>query len=165
VEKKFDLKRLLTDLVDADIRFIIVGGVAAVLQGVPTTTFDLDIVHERSSENVTRIVAFLERVSARARGRLERPYIVPGVDALSGPGHQLLQTRHGALDFLGAIEGGQGYEELEDFAVSMTLDGREFRVLGLDKLLELKKGSTHPKDCNTRLLLEEALRRRGSEQN
>jgi len=34
---------------------IVVGGVAAVLQGAPIATFDLDLVHRRSEENVARL--------------------------------------------------------------------------------------------------------------
>ena len=43
--KAADLPALLATLCDAEVEFIIVGGVAAVLQGVPITTIDLDIVH------------------------------------------------------------------------------------------------------------------------
>ena len=160
MNKKFDLTNLLLELADADIRFVVVGGVAAVLQGVPTTTFDLDVVHDTSFDNVARIVGLLDRIDARVRGRPDGQRLVPGVDALSGPGHQLLQTHHGALDLLGAIEGGQTYEDLKSACVILTVRGRELHVVGLDKLLELKQGSTHPKDRNTALLLEQAVRNR-----
>jgi hypothetical protein len=45
--KAADLPALLAVLCDSGVEFIIVGGVAAVLQGVPITTNDLDIVHRR----------------------------------------------------------------------------------------------------------------------
>jgi hypothetical protein len=35
--------------------FIVVGGVAAVLEGAPISTFDLDIVHSRAIDNVQRL--------------------------------------------------------------------------------------------------------------
>ena len=35
---------LLQSLVEGNVEFIVVGGVAAVLEGVPVSTFDLDIV-------------------------------------------------------------------------------------------------------------------------
>ncbi len=47
--------------------FIIVGGVCAVLQGVPVTTADLDIVHRRSEENVTKLLAALDALAAQSR--------------------------------------------------------------------------------------------------
>ena len=46
--KAADLPALLAKLCDARVELIIVGGVAAVLQGVPITTIDLDIVHRRT---------------------------------------------------------------------------------------------------------------------
>ena len=45
--KEADLPALLAELCDAGVEFIVLGGVAAVLQGVPITTIDLDIVHRR----------------------------------------------------------------------------------------------------------------------
>jgi hypothetical protein len=44
--------------------FIIVGGVSAVLHGAPVTTFDLDVVHARDLENVTRLLSALEELEA-----------------------------------------------------------------------------------------------------
>ena len=38
------------------IDFIVVGMAAGVLRGAPTTTLDLDIVHRRSTENVSRLL-------------------------------------------------------------------------------------------------------------
>ncbi len=38
---------LLRALTDGDVRFIVVGGLAAVAQGAPIVTFDVDIVHGR----------------------------------------------------------------------------------------------------------------------
>jgi hypothetical protein len=40
-----DLTTLLERLLAADIEFVLVGGLAAVVQGAPVTTFDIDIVH------------------------------------------------------------------------------------------------------------------------
>jgi hypothetical protein len=42
-----DLQALLARLCEAGVEFIIVGGAAAVMQGAPITTNDLDIVHRR----------------------------------------------------------------------------------------------------------------------
>src|ERR1700722_12407540 len=80
--------------------YLVVGGVAAVLQGAPVSTFDLDIVHSTSSDNVARIVTVLEELDARYRSQ---PELRPGADQLASPGHQLLMTRYGPLDLLGMI--------------------------------------------------------------
>ena len=45
---------ILRALVEAGVEFIVVGGVAAVLNGAPVSTFDLDVVHARDAANVAR---------------------------------------------------------------------------------------------------------------
>lgn len=47
-------KEALEVLARHHVDFVVVGGVAAVLGGAPISTFDLDIVHDRSPTNVTR---------------------------------------------------------------------------------------------------------------
>ncbi|MFH1531429.1 MAG: hypothetical protein ABIK09_11940 [Pseudomonadota bacterium] len=157
---KTDLTSLLVDLVEEGIDFIVVGGMAAVIQGVPAATFDLDVVHSRSEENVLRILAFLERVGAYARGRPEGQRLRPDGAALSGAGHQLMMTDRGALDLLGAVERGLTYEDLIIDSITISLRGRPVHVVGLEALLDLKRDATHPKDREKRLLIEETLRRK-----
>ncbi|HET6417316.1 MAG TPA: hypothetical protein VFG22_13555 [Polyangiales bacterium] len=62
-----DVGELLRRLVDAGVEFIVVGGAAAVLHGAPITTEDLDIVHRRSPENVSRLKTLLDELDARVR--------------------------------------------------------------------------------------------------
>jgi len=50
-------------MVESGVDFIIVGGVSAVLQGAPVTTFDLDLVHSREAENITRLLSALTQTS------------------------------------------------------------------------------------------------------
>ncbi|MCG2830387.1 MAG: hypothetical protein L6302_04990, partial [Desulfobacteraceae bacterium] len=51
----FDLSTLLKGLNEAGVEFVLVGGVAAVAQGAPVTTFDLDIVHRQTDENIGKL--------------------------------------------------------------------------------------------------------------
>ena len=71
--KAADLPALLAALCDSGVEFIIVGGVAAVLQGVPITTNDLDIVHRRTPENVARLLEVLLELDATMRYDMVRP--------------------------------------------------------------------------------------------
>jgi len=43
-----DLTTLLERLLATDVEFVLVGGLAAVVQGAPISTFDIDIVHRRT---------------------------------------------------------------------------------------------------------------------
>ena len=51
---------ILTRLSDEGVEAIVVGMVAAVLQGVPMMPWDLDIVHRRTPENIDRVLRVLE---------------------------------------------------------------------------------------------------------
>ena len=59
-----DLSALLERLIKADIEFILVGGLAAVVQGAPVTTMDVDILYNRSSENISKLFKFLKSIDA-----------------------------------------------------------------------------------------------------
>lgn len=147
-----NLTTLLSELAKSGVEFILVGGLAAVAQGAPLTTHDVDIVPNRTDHNIDLLVAFVTSQDGHYRGRPER--IEPTANALRGPGHHLLRTALGPLDILGAIEGGRDYDMLLPRTIELELDGRSLRVLSLEMLIELKRDSTHPKDQNTLAILE-----------
>src|SRR5471030_420138 len=91
--------------------FIVVGGVSAVLRGVPISTFDLDVVHSTEPENLVRLLAALLDLDAFYRFQPERR-LRPNTTHLSSPGHQLLMTKFGPLDLLGTIGKGRCYADL-----------------------------------------------------
>jgi len=152
-----NLSSILEGLVTADIDFILVGGLAAVVQGTPVTTMDVDIVHKQSPENIAKLLAFLKTVDAIHR-RPDDKIIEPSEDDLSGTGHALLATRLGPLDVLAVIEGGRGYGDLLEHTIKIEFRGHTIRVLGLKMLIQLKRTSTDPKDKQRLPVLEETLR-------
>jgi hypothetical protein len=52
-----DFEKLLTELTGYGVDFIVVGGVAAVLQGAPIMTLDLNILCSADGQNITRLCA------------------------------------------------------------------------------------------------------------
>jgi hypothetical protein len=151
------LGEVLEGLLEAGVDFILVGGLAAVVQGAPVTTIDVDIVHSQSPQNIARLLAFLRSVDAVQR-RLDDKLIEPKGRDLSGKGHVLLTTRSGPLDVLAVIEGGRSYEDLLEHTVEIDFRGHTLRVLDLKTLIELKKTSTDPKDKQRLPVLKETLR-------
>jgi hypothetical protein len=87
-----DFEAILRVLAGHKVDLVVVGGVAATLQGAPVTTFDLDIVHSREEANLDRLMAALRGLDAWYR---EKPdlRIAPDRERLGGPGHHLLMTR------------------------------------------------------------------------
>jgi hypothetical protein len=58
------LANILLTLARHEVRFIAVGGLAAVLRGGPVNTRDADIVYEISEDNVARLLAALTELDA-----------------------------------------------------------------------------------------------------
>jgi hypothetical protein len=154
------LTTLLARLAASGTDFLLVGGLAAVAQGAPIATIDVDVVHRRDADNVARLVRFLESVDARYRGRPHGQVLRPTLEALLGDGHQLLTTALGQLDVLGAIEGGRDYPSLLPEAVTVSVEGQPVRVVRLEALAELKRGATDPKGRLSFAILEETLRKK-----
>jgi predicted nucleotidyltransferase len=155
----------LRALDDAHIEFILVGGLAAALNGAPVTTYDVDVVHSRSPENVARLLPVLESIEAIFRIQPERR-LKPTAGHLSGTGHLNLVTRYGPVDFLGTIGRDLGYEDLLPYSVEMDVgEGVRVRVLTLEKLIALKEELAGEKDRAVlpilRRTLEEIRKREG----
>ena len=152
-----DLSALIRSLSDAGIEYIIVGGLAAVAQGAPVTTFDLDIVHRQTAENIRKLSAFLKWIDARLR-RPDDKIIEPASEDLYAKGHLLLKTRLGPLDVLAFIEKGQGYDDLLPKSIEIDFQGHKIRVLGLETIVELKRGSRDPRELQRLSVYENTLR-------
>ena len=142
-----NLRSTLRLLSENQVDFILVGGLAAVLQGVPVSTFDVDIVHSREALNIQRLLAVLETLDRRLK-----------------PNASHLVTGLGSLDLHCTIGQGLSYEQLLPYSESMNLEnGLGIRVLGLEKLIELKEQLGGEKDRAMLPLLRRALeeKRRG----
>jgi hypothetical protein len=155
-----DFSAIIAALKDANVEFLIVGGLAAVLNGTPVNTFDVDVVHRRSPENVDRVLQVLETLDAVYRIQPERR-LRPGRAALLGAGHQNLITKHGPLDVLGAIGEGLGYEELLPASTEMRiLPDLSAHVLNLEALIAIKEQVNGEKDRAMLPILRCALERK-----
>jgi hypothetical protein len=140
------------------VEFIIVGGVSAVLHGAPVTTFDLDVVHARSRENILRLIAALEELEAVYRNQPGRQ-LRPGESHLTGEGHQLLLTKFGPLDVLGMIGKSRTWEDLAGHTRSMEIEPDVVvRVIDLETLIAVKEELGFPKDAAVLPILRQALR-------
>ena len=152
-----NLSELLESLCASGIDFILVGGLAAVIQGSPVTTMDVDIVHRRTPDNIERLMAFLKSIETVYR-RPDDKVIEPMASDLAGMGHLFFKTRLGPLDVLSYVEGKKTYEELIGHTVEISFKGHMIRVLDLKTLVELKRLSKDPKDQQRLAILEETLR-------
>jgi len=161
--KAADLPALLAKLCDAGVEFIIVGGAAAVIHGVPITTNDLDIVHRRTPDNVARLLGVLLNVDATMRYDFANRGLRPTAEMLAGKGQINLSTSLGPIDPLCELDEGMGYDELLAHSQSMMDEGRLLHVLDLPTLISVKTKAGRPKDRLVLPLLMATLQERDSE--
>ena len=140
-----DYLALLRALLEHQVDFIIVGGVSAVLHGAPVTTFDLDVVHSRTPENIARLLSVLQDLDAYYRG-LGAQRLQPTAERLASPGRQLLMTRLGPLDLLGTIGAGHDYKDLLTHTLELQVSGMPVRILELETLIRTKVELDREKD-------------------
>ncbi len=60
-----DLTSILDVLLTGEVSFVLVGAPAAVAQGAPLMTQDVEIVHARRPENLDRLMIALGKMNAR----------------------------------------------------------------------------------------------------
>lgn len=148
---------ILRALRDGGVDFIVVGGLAAVLDGAPINTFDLDVVHSRNEKNISRLLTAMQVLDAVYRIQPERR-LRPSASHLASAGHQNLITRYGPLDLLGAIGRNLGYEDLLPHSVEMDVgEGILVRVLDLETLIAVKEELGGEKDRGVLPVLRRTL--------
>src|SRR5437867_9826517 len=120
-----EFEKLLRVLTEGGVRFIVVGGVAAVAHGSARLTQDLDVVYARSAENIGQLEAALAPLMPYLRGappglpfRWDEPTIRRGLNFT-------LTTALGDLDILGEITGGGAFEALLPHTIELDLFGRK----------------------------------------
>jgi predicted nucleotidyltransferase len=159
-----DFLGALRALDEGGVEFAVVGGLAAVLNGAPVNTFDLDIVPARDEENVAKLLRVLDTIDAIYRMQPERR-LKPDASHLSSAGHHNLITTCGPLDVLGTIGRGLGYEDLLPHTIEMeTGGGVRVRVLNLETIIALKEELAGEKDLAVLPILRRTLeqKQRGS---
>jgi predicted nucleotidyltransferase len=149
-----DFARLVGTLVDAEVEFVIVGGLAATVHGSARLTQDIDIVYSRDDANLARLASALEPFAPYLRGAPTGLPFCWDANTLRRGLNFTLTTSIGDIDLLGEIVGGGGYEALTGHAIPIVIFGHECRCLGLDELIRVKRAAGRPKDLEAVAELE-----------
>jgi predicted nucleotidyltransferase len=136
------LRRLTARGVD----FVVVGGIAAVLHGSSSATFDLDITYAVDPGNLAALGEVLKELDVHLRGVDDELPFAPDGEALRRIELLTLVTRFGELDLLANPVGSSGYQELRRRAERFDIGGFSVLVASIDDLIVMKLAAGRVKD-------------------
>lgn len=150
-------EEVIARLTQAQVEFVVVGGISAVLQGVPIVTKDLDLCYRRTPENIARLVAALAPLNPRPRGFPDDlPFIFDERTLQLGSNFTLVIGDED-LDLLGEMSVIGGYEQIIHEVEHMLVAGSQVQVLSLAQLIATKTGAGRAKDLAVLPLLQGTL--------
>lgn len=147
---ELDIQAILRQLVEGDVEFLIIGGVAVGYHGHIRATKDVDVVPAPSRQNLERLAEVLRRLDAQVEGaeefgKEELPDPLDP-DVLELGGNWVLLTKLGRLDVMQWIGDWPLWEELSPGAVDDSVGDLPVKIVGYDDLVRLKERSGRPED-------------------
>ena len=157
-----DPERLFRVLAEKGVRFVLIGALAARLQGFPRLTADADITPAKDPDNLERLARALRALEAR----VYTEQIPEGLAFDCSP--QMLGradiwnliTAAGRLDIAFKPSGTEGYDDLARHAERFTIYGGELLAARLEDIIRSKEAANRPKDRQDLAVLREMLKRR-----
>ena len=140
-----DPKRALEVLRRHEVRFVVIGAVAAIVQGYPLPTEDLDVTPARDPSNLGRLAEALRELDAQLRTATGSVPFPVDAQMLSTADSWTLTTDAGDLDLVFTPAGTRGYEDLIRDAVELDL-GVPVLVASLRDVIRSKEAAGRPKD-------------------
>jgi hypothetical protein len=149
------------------VRYVVIGGLAAVLHGSPLPTLDADICPAGDEANLERLAAALEEMDARVRTADSAEGVRFPRDTAFLRKVELLNlvTRFGDLDLSFRPSGTGGFADWASHATEMVIGDLTVVVGALADVIQSKEAANRAKDQRTlpvlRQLQEEIQKRAG----
>lgn len=159
------VSRLIETLGRHQVRYILIGALAARLQGFPRVTADLDIAPAGEPDNLGRLAAALRELGARVyvdNVPEGLPFDCSAAMLARGDIWNLV-TDAGRVDIAFQPSGTAGFDDLQRGALTYQAFGQILKVACLADIIRSKEAAGRPKDRSDLLLLRELLRRADAE--
>jgi hypothetical protein len=159
-----DPERLVRTLGRHGVAYVLIGALAARLQGFPRLTADADITPARDPGNLERLAAALRELEARVYTESvpEGLAFDCSAAALGRADRWSLVTAAGRLDLAFTPSGTAGFEDLRRGAIRFDAFGVEILASSLEDIIRSKEAADRPQDRQDVLVLREILRRRNA---
>ncbi|HEY5578368.1 MAG TPA: hypothetical protein VIL12_01625 [Acidimicrobiia bacterium] len=159
---EFDPVRILRCLDDHEVRYVVIGAVAARLWGAPLLTADIDITPADDPPNLAALSAALRELGARLRTANEPEGVEFPIEPelLAAATSWTLTTRWGDLDLVFLPSGSGGYRDLIRDASNLRVseqDGLTVMVASLSDVVRTKEAAGRDKDRAALPLLRKTL--------
>jgi hypothetical protein len=140
------LRQLLERLTEAEIRFVLVGGLAVNAWGYLRATRDVDVVPDPSGENLAKLDALLKELGGKVDvgGRLLESSAISTF--LKTGDRTLVITELGRVDVLQGLPQIPAFAVLDAEASDVDIEGLSVRVCSLGHLRAMKQASERPRD-------------------
>ncbi len=142
----FAPRRVVEALGDAQVAYVVLGGIAMTLHGSTRATFDFDLCYERSRENLRRLAQALGPLKPRLRDFPPELSFFFDEQTLRSGLNFTLRCDAGDVDLLGEVPGLGQYPEALEASMEVTLFERPVRILTLDGLERCKRAAGRAKD-------------------
>jgi hypothetical protein len=144
-EPAFD--ELLRRLAEADVEFVVVGGLALNAWGVVRGTKDIDVVIATDGDNIKRVA----EVAVGAGGHVQQGEALLGsaisiAAALAGGTQVAIETDLGRLDVVQGLDGVPSFEDLRARAAAAEILGSKVWVCSRDDLETMKRAAGRTRD-------------------
>jgi predicted nucleotidyltransferase len=138
-------RKLLQLLVDAEIEFVVVGGVAATLHGSAEPTRDLDVCISLTRDSWSRVARVIAPLNPRFALTPDKRPIASDADLTQFRNLYVL-TDLGRIDFLGEVPPIGHLETVRKHAEEFQIEDAKIRVISLEDLIQVKEYVRRPKD-------------------
>jgi len=128
-----------------DVRYVVIGGIASILHGVPRATFDLDILIEATTDNTQRLL------DALLDAGLGTAALTSVDDILS---HEITIFRDRVRIDVQTSTPGISFESAWHNRQTLTYEGQQFFILAKDDLIASKRAAGRDVDLEDVRLLE-----------
>lgn len=141
-----DIGATLRALSDADVAFVLIGGVAVAAHGHIRGTEDVDLVPDPDPDNLLRLGNALAGLGARRLLGDGGAFVPADHDALAHHRNLSVVTRFGPLDVVQRVPGLPAFDELAARAVRIEAFGIPLLVISRSDLIAAKRARGAPRD-------------------
>lgn len=150
---------LLRRLLEHQVEFVVIGGVAAIAHGSASFTLDFDVVAPLTLENCQRILRAFQDAEPRFYQAHGSPRVTRTAEELSEFKNLYFDTTLGRIDILGNVPPVGDYARVATQAKVVRVFEHDCRIICLDDLIAVKAHVGRPKDRAVELELR-AIRER-----